>query len=181
MAQDGLLKHSTDLIWAQHEGGSMLGTRHEGMLPNAYHEGAASSSNMLDGCTRRPMHMRRQACMWKACMLGLLLAVAACTDAAEAVQPQGSWQHLQQAADGQPAARQLLQAPACPGPQCAGPAGQTGPPQNTGLGGPGAGGGPVSRAAPVMTPTNALPAAQSSPAASAGGIASPALSPDGES
>ena len=162
----------------------MLGTRHGGVLPNAYFYSAVSSSNMADGYARRPMQMQRQACMRKACVLGLLLAVAACTDAAEAVQPQGTWRHLQQAADGQPAARRLLQAPACPGPLCAGPAGQTGPPQNAGLGGPsgpGAGGGAVSRAAPVMTPTNALPAAQSSPAASAGGVASPALSPDGES
>ena len=162
-------------MWALAEEGQRLGPWHGGMLPVACYQAAVSSIDKAHGFARRPMHMRRQACMQKACVLGLLLAVAACTDAAEAVQPQGTWRHLQKAASGQPAARQLLQAPACPGPLCAGPAGQTGPAQSTGLGGP------VSRAAPLMTPTNSLPAAQSTPAASAGGAASPALSPDGES
>ena len=111
-------------------------------------------------CCCRPMHAQRRACMQAAYIASLLLALGACSGAAEPAQLHDDRQLLQT----QQAARHLLQGAAQAGPaQIAGPGG--------GAAGAVAGAGsPAARAVPSASPVAA---------AAAGAASSPGLSPDG--
>ena len=107
--------------------------------------------------------------MQAACIASLLLALSACTAAAEPAQLHDDRQLLQT----QQASRHLLQGPGCPGPDCRSSPAQTGPAQMAGPGGGAAGAG----AGAGSTAARAVPSA--SPVA--GAASSPGLSPDGMS
>ncbi len=103
--------------------------------------------------------------MQAACIASLLLALSACTAAAEPAQLHDDRQLLQT----QQAARHLLQGPGCPGPNCRSSPAQTGPTQMAGPGGGAAGAGAGAGS----------PAARAVPSASPDAGSSPGLSPDG--